>query len=141
MIRLIPVPIFHVGAGPVTHTSALRGGVPTYVMRRFELEKYLQYFQKYQVTEMIVVPPIVVALINSPVPVITYLQTIKSGFCGAAPLNKITQARLREKLPAGIPLTQAFGMTEISSIGLMTPYPEDDDTGSVGKLLPGLEAK
>lgn len=123
-------------------SSAIRAGVPTYIMRRFELQKYLEYNLKYQVTECIIVPPIVVALINSPLlddP--KYLSNVKFGFCGAAPLEKSTQARLRSKLPAGVPLTQAFGMTEISSIGFMTQYPEDDDTGSIGKLIPGLEAK
>lgn len=32
-------------------------------------------------------------------------------------------------------------MTEASCIATMIPYPEPDDTGSVGRLLPGIEAK
>jgi 4-coumarate--CoA ligase len=32
-------------------------------------------------------------------------------------------------------------MTEMTCIGSMFPYPEDDDTGSVGRVLPHCEAK
>ncbi|KAI9736311.1 MAG: hypothetical protein M1834_001197 [Cirrosporium novae-zelandiae] len=141
MIRLIPVPIFHAAVAPVTHTSALRAGVPTYIMRRFHLQKYLEYMQQYKVTDMLIVPPIAVALINSPLLDGPYLKSVKYGLVGAAPMNKITQARFREKLPPGVPFTQGFGMTEANSLALLTPYPEDDDTGSVGRLIPGLEAK
>jgi acyl-CoA synthetase (AMP-forming)/AMP-acid ligase II len=111
-------------------------------MRRFDVFKYVQYIQKYQVTDLMVVPPIVVALINCPLlddP--QYMKSVKWGFSGAAPLGVSTQARLREKLPAGAVFTQIFGMTETSCLALITPYGEDDDTGSVGRPIPGLEAK
>ncbi|KAI7977506.1 hypothetical protein EIK77_000456 [Talaromyces pinophilus] len=129
--RLIPLPLFHIGCGPVTNTSALRAGVPTYIMRRFDVTKYFQYIQKYQITDLMVVPPIVVALIKSPLigdP--QYMKSVKFGLSGAAPLDVITQNELRKKLP-GVPFTQIFGMTETTCLAMITPYGEDDDTGSV----------
>lgn len=89
-----------------------------------------------------VVPPIVVALVNCPLlddP--QYMKSVKWGFSGAAPLGVSMQARLRKKLPHGAVFTQIFGMTETSCLALITPYGEDDDTGSVGRPIPGLEAK
>lgn len=121
--------------------SALRAGVPTYIMRRFDVTKYFQYVQKYQITDLMVVPPIVVALIKSPLlddP--QYMKSVKFGLSGAAPLDVITQLELRKKLP-GVAFTQIFGMTETSCLAMITPYGEDDDTGSVGRPIPGLEVK
>uniref|UniRef100_A0A093XTW5 Putative acyl-coenzyme A synthetase n=1 Tax=Talaromyces marneffei PM1 TaxID=1077442 RepID=A0A093XTW5_TALMA len=139
--RLIPLPLFHIGCGPVSNTSALRAGVPTYIMRRFEVTKYFHYVQKYQITDLMVVPPIVVALIKSPLlddP--QYMKSVKFGLSGAAPLNVVTQLELRKKLP-GVAFTQIFGMTETTCLAMITPYGEDDDTGSVGRPIPGLEVK
>ncbi|KAF5014882.1 hypothetical protein F66182_13980, partial [Fusarium sp. NRRL 66182] len=110
-------------------------------MRRFDVTKYLQYVQKYQITDLMVVPPIVVALIKSPLlddP--QYMKSVKFGLSGAAPLDVITQNELRKKLP-GVAFTQIFGMTETSCLAMITPYGEDDDTGSVGRPIPGLEVK
>lgn len=121
--------------------SALRAGVPTYIMRRFDVTKYFQYIQKYQITDLMVVPPIVVALIKSPLlddP--QYMKSVKFGLSGAAPLDVITQNELRKKLP-GVAFTQIFGMTETTCLAMITPYGEDDDTGSVGRPIPGLEVK
>lgn len=125
----------------MTHTSALKDGTPTYIMRRFILEKFLDHIQTYGVTDLRIVPPIALAIINSPISQKSCFRTIKIATCGAAPLDKSQQSMLLNKLPAGIPCTQAYGMTEISSLGALVPYPEDDDTGSIGRLIPGLEAK
>ena len=50
--RLLCNPMFHVSQCPRAHTSPLRGGYGTYVMRRFELEPWLQNIQKYNITEL-----------------------------------------------------------------------------------------
>ncbi|KAG0645547.1 Acyl-ligase [Hyphodiscus hymeniophilus] len=141
IIRLIPLPLFHAAAAPVTHTSALRDGVSTYIMRRFELTEFLNHLQNYRITDLTLVPPIAIALIHSPLAQKSSLKWTKSAGSGAAPLDKSMQALLRAKLPSDAPCTQVFGMTEISCLGMLIPYPEDDDTGSIGKLIPGLEAK
>jgi acyl-CoA synthetase (AMP-forming)/AMP-acid ligase II len=38
--RLIALPLFHVGAGPLAHTTALRSGHQTFIMRRFEQRRF-----------------------------------------------------------------------------------------------------
>ena len=45
------MPFFHVGILPQVLVSALKEGREAYVMRRFELEPYMQYHAKYQLTE------------------------------------------------------------------------------------------
>ena len=112
------------------------------MMRRFDLEKYLHTVERYGVTDLGMVPPIVIAILmsslsqNRP-----FLKKTRLAACGAAPLDKGIQARFRSLMGANAPFTQVWGMTETSCVATMFPYPEHDDTGSVGRLIPNLEAK
>lgn len=112
-------------------------------MRRFELEPMLAYIDKYKVTELPVVPPLVIAIIMSPFTKKYSLRSIRSASCGAAPLGPGPQARLRDLLcqePRAV-FNQVWGMTETSCVASMFYYPEYDDTGSVGRALAGLDTK
>jgi 4-coumarate--CoA ligase len=66
---------------------------------------------------------------------------VKHAQCGAAPLGKESQANFKELLPSEAKVLQVWGMTETSCIGSMFHYPEDDYTGSVGRMLPNLDVK
>jgi acyl-CoA synthetase (AMP-forming)/AMP-acid ligase II len=139
--RIFCIPMFHASSVPTAHTSALRAGTPTYVLRRFELEPLLASIEKFGITELAVVPPIVVAMLMSPATKKYSLKSIKAASCGAAPLAKETQQRFRELLSPDATVTQVWGMTETSCVASMIHYPGDDTTGSVGKLLPCVDAK
>lgn len=142
MSRIIAVPLFHASAAPVSHISTLKGGSVAYMLRRFDLETYLTTMEKYNVTDLAMVPPIVIAILMSPLSrKRPYLRKAKMAACGAAPLDKNLQARFRSLMGDEGPFTQVWGMTETSCIATMFPYPEHDDTGSVGRLIPNLEAK
>lgn len=69
------------------------------------------------------------------------LKSVRSAWCGAAPLEKITQRRFQALLAPDSPVTQVWGMTELTCIASLIKYPEADDTGAVGRLIPNLEAK
>jgi acyl-CoA synthetase (AMP-forming)/AMP-acid ligase II len=86
----------------------------------------------------------VVAIVTSPIPVATkvkYLRFVKAALAGAAPLDKAMQARFQALLPASSPFTQIWAMTETSCFASIFYYPEDDDTGSVGRFVPNLDVK
>ena len=108
----------------VAHTTPLRSGDVSYVMRRFDLEKFLTSITKYKINEIGIVPPIFVALIMSPMTQKCDLTSIKAVSCGAAPLSKETQARFRKLLPKDTRVNQVWGMTESESIvaGVVTMY-------------------
>ncbi|KAF7913218.1 hypothetical protein EAE99_010840 [Botrytis elliptica] len=112
--RILALPMFHVACVPVAHTTALKGGHVSVVMRRFELIPYLNNAEKYQINEIMVVPPIAIAI-------------IMSGVAGD---------KLRSIKHAG-----AFGMTETTCICAQFWFWEDDTTGSVGRMLPNIDAK
>ncbi|KAJ5897209.1 hypothetical protein N7504_007497 [Penicillium tannophilum] len=140
--RIIALPVFHASAAPATHISTLKAGQEAYMMRRFNLEEFLSNVEKFNVTDLAMVPPIVIAVLMSPFSKKRpFLKKVQGAMCGAAPLDKDLQARFRSMMADGSPFTQVWGMTETSCVATMFPYPEHDDTGSVGRLIPNLEAK
>ncbi|OGM48318.1 putative AMP-binding enzyme [Aspergillus bombycis] len=121
--RLMALPMFHAAAAPSTHWSPLKGGQVLYVMRRFDLMGFVSNVEKFQITDLQMVPPIAVAIVMTPqVQARPYLKSVRIALCGAAPLSKDVQEKLRVMLAKDAPCTQ-------------------DDTGSVGRLLPNVEAK
>jgi 4-coumarate--CoA ligase len=133
--------MFHVSNVPRAHTSPLRGGMKTYVMRRFELESWLRNIQRFQITEANMVPPMVIQVINSPLTKKYSLSSIRNSWVGAAPLAAEPQARYKALLRPDTPFNQVWGMSETSCIATMVHYPEHDPTGSVGRFLPNHDAK
>jgi 4-coumarate--CoA ligase len=136
--------MFHAATAPSTHTGALRSGHANFIMRRFVPSTFLSNLTLHSITDLVLVPPMVVALVASPIPVPSkkqYLKSIKCGLVGAAPLDKVMQARFQELLPEDVPFTQVWAMTETSCFASMFQWPENDETGSVGRFLPGLDVK
>ena len=112
-----------------------------FVMRRFELEPFLANIEKFEINEFVVVPPIAIAIIMSGLGMKYSLKSVKAVQCGAAPMSKESQDRLRQLLPEGTTVTQVWGMTETSCVGSMFYYPDDDETGSVGRMIANLDVK
>jgi 4-coumarate--CoA ligase len=133
--------MFHVSNVPRAHTSPLRGGMKTYVMRRFELESWMRNIERFQITEANMVPPMVIQVINSPLTKKYSLASICNSWVGAAPLAAEPQARYKALLRPDTPFNQVWGMSETSCIATMVHYPEHDPTGSVGRFLPNHDAK
>ena len=139
------LPFFHAAQAPFTHTSCLRSGYETYVMRRFALWEFLDNVLKYSITRLMLVPPMVVAIVNAgkddEARVRGSLRSVANIVGGAAPLDSETQSKLQTFLPAKSVFTQLWAMTETSCIASYFYYPESDDTGSVGRFMPNLDAK
>jgi 4-coumarate--CoA ligase len=139
--RLLVFPFFHVASTPSTMISPFREGVESYVMRRFELEPFFQNVEKFSITEIALVPPMVISIIMSPLREKYSLKSIKNAFVGAAPLAKEPQARLQALLAPRTPFNQIWGMTETSCVASCTPWPDHDDTGSVGRFMNNIDVK
>jgi acyl-CoA synthetase (AMP-forming)/AMP-acid ligase II len=142
-VNLFALPMFHAAIAPRVHISTFKmpHGDRIYIMRRFELDKFMQCVDKYKITDLSVVPPMAVGLIMSPLSKTVSMKSIKQGMVGAAPLRPEPQARLKALLGDGATMTQVWGMTETTCICSRFEYPEDDDTGSVGYMLPNIDAK
>ncbi|OQV02545.1 hypothetical protein CLAIMM_07730 [Cladophialophora immunda] len=141
VVNLYPTPMFHAAIAPRCHTSTLKLGEKAYVMRRFELEPFLANIEKFKVTEFYVVSAMAVAIAMSPLIKKYSLKSIRHGLAGAAPLNKETQAAIKPYLGPDAPFAQVWGMTETTCILTQFRWPEDDVTGSVGRVIPGMDLK
>ena len=139
--HLFPLPMFHAALAPRAHTSTLRQGDKTYIMRRFDLEAYLANIEKFGVTSISVVPPMAIAIIMSPLSRKYSLASTRWCTVGAAPLRPETQARFQKLLRPECPMTQVWGMTEASCIATRFEFDEYDITGSIGRPIPSVDMK
>lgn len=140
--NLYPLPMFHVATMPLVHAGPLRAGSTCYVMRRFELEPYLAGVEKHKITALGMVPPLVIAIIMSPLRHKYSLKSVRRIGCGAAPLDKASGERLKALCADNCTFTQVQGMTETTGAISLFYYPDEDDTGSVGNtFMPNTDVK
>lgn len=134
--------MFHAATAPVCHFAPLYYGDKMYIHRRFDIEKFLRDIERYQITDGAFVPPIVHAVINSPLVKKYSMKSIKGAHVGAAPLDAGSQAKLRALLNEDAHFTQVWGMTETSCVCSAFRYSEElDTTGAVGHILPNMDVK
>lgn len=138
--RLISLPEFHAFAFPLAHIAPIREGVPTYIMRRFEQQRYLSMVHEYEITETPLVPVILNALMKREAPTRELLASLRLVWCAGSPLDERAQDAFFRLLAPAARVVQVWGMTESGWITTFL-WPDTDHTGSVGKLLPGMEAK
>ncbi|KIX06770.1 uncharacterized protein Z518_04746 [Rhinocladiella mackenziei CBS 650.93] len=139
--RILYLPMFHAATVPVSHVTALRAGNTTYVLRRFEMIHLLSSVQKYRIPELILVPPVAVAILKFPQLKDYSLNSIKIVQAGAGKLDKDHQNAIQALLSPDASFTQVWGMTETSCVASRFNYTERDDTGSVGRMMPNLDVK
>lgn len=111
------------------------------MLRRFELEPFCAAIQTFQITELPVVPPIVLMILASPAAKSDNLRSVKNTQCGAASLNKVHQRRFEELLAPDASFNQVWGMTETTCVASRFWYPENDETGSIGRFISNLDVK
>ncbi|KAI9727215.1 MAG: putative NRPS-like protein biosynthetic cluster [Cirrosporium novae-zelandiae] len=138
--RLLCLPQFHAFAAPLVHIAPLREGHTTYIMRRFDLEKYMGCIKRYQITETAMVPPIMASVSESALAKTGLISSLRYIWCAGAPLSTSINRQMMNLLDPNAIISQVWGMTEIGWITTFL-FPERDESNSVGRLLPNMEAK
>ncbi|KAI9801312.1 MAG: hypothetical protein M1833_002882 [Piccolia ochrophora] len=138
--RLLCLPQFHVFCAPMAFIAPLREGAVTYIMPRFNMEKYLGAVRRFEITETMMVPPMMIDYLKSPTQHKNFLKTLEVLWVGGAPLDISVIEGMYQHLAADATIAQVWGMTEVGWI-TTTKWPEKDVTGSVGRLIPSREAK
>jgi 4-coumarate--CoA ligase len=93
------VPFFHVFGLALMGCADLRRGATVVVMSKFGIVEMLETIQKYRVTSLPVVPPIVLALCRPGVMDAYDVSSVTNIACGAAPLSKELTERCAAKFP------------------------------------------
>lgn len=117
------------------------------MLSKWNLELALQSIQKYKISLLPLVPPLVRQLAQSPLTEKYDLSSVVGAASGAAYLPADVAVALAAKLPqgAGSPVTSGYGLSEAASIA--SPIVEGmfglkaSGPGSIGFLLPGMEGR
>ena len=112
--QLCYLPLYHAMAQSIFIANCVRLQIPAYIMPKFDFLQVLEYLQKYRITALTLVPPVVVAMAKHPIVKEFDLSSLTSLISGAAPLGREVIAELEAKFPQsqGINLKQGYGMTE-----------------------------
>jgi 4-coumarate--CoA ligase len=121
--------------------------VTNVLLPKWDVELALKSIEKYKLTLLPLVPPLVRQLAQSPLTEKYDLSSVQGAMSGAAYLPPDVAYQLAKKLPqgAGMPIPSGYGLSEAASIaspaapgifGLQAAPP-----GTIGYLLPGMEGR
>uniref|UniRef100_A0A0E0KNY5 4-coumarate--CoA ligase n=1 Tax=Oryza punctata TaxID=4537 RepID=A0A0E0KNY5_ORYPU len=147
VVTLGLMPFFHIYGITGICCATLRHKGTVVVMDRFDLRTFLRALVDHRVMFAPLVPPVMLAMVKSPVADEFDLSNLalKSVMTAAAPLAPDLLAAFQRKFP-GVQVEEAYGLTEHSCITL-THAAGDGGVGhvakksSVGFILPNLEVK
>jgi acyl-CoA synthetase (AMP-forming)/AMP-acid ligase II len=134
------LPFYHIyGLTCLVHQTIYQG-YELYVMPKFDIEKWCAHVQDYRITFSYVVPPVVLLLGKHPIVDKYDLSSLRMMNSGAAPLTQELVETVYSRIKTGI--KQGYGLSETSPTTHTQPWGEwRTSIGSVGKLLPNMEAK
>ncbi|CAI8592405.1 unnamed protein product [Vicia faba] len=140
-VYLVVLPMFHVFGLAVITYSQLQRGNAVVSLKRFEFEVVLKTIEKFRVTKLWVVPPIILALAKHSLVDKYDLSCLKYVGSGAAPLGRELMQECAKRFPRAI-ISQGYGMTETTGIvSVENTRMGIRHTGSTGMLVAGVEAQ
>ncbi|KAJ5097148.1 hypothetical protein N7456_007869 [Penicillium angulare] len=136
------LPMYHAMAQTIYIAAALYHEAPVYLMPKFDFLGMLEGIQKFRITHIHIVPPIMVLLAKSPAVKKFDLSSIEGIGCGAAPLGREVCVEVEKLWPNGaVNVKQGWGMTEATCSVLGWSPNEFSDSASVGEPNANCEAK
>ena len=146
--HLCALPMYH-GLGLLFYNLFVPAwrNAEVYLMERYDLLPMLSHIQRYKITDLMLVPPIVVAMAKHPaLHAGKYdLRSVQRIMAGAAPLGMEATKQFEELWNGRVKIRQGWGMSEAPACSLL--WHEDDycqegseSSTSVGEPIPGLEA-
>ncbi|XP_075222442.1 luciferin 4-monooxygenase-like [Lycorma delicatula] len=137
--RLLGLLPFYHGFGYSMMITLAITGFQMIMLPKFEENLFLSVIEKYKITVIPVVPPLMVFLAKHPLVNKYNLSSIKDMFCGAAPCGENTIKDVMKRLGVKF-IRQVYGMTELSIIITVAPV-NSDKPNSVGKLVDEAQGK
>ncbi|KAG9194161.1 4-coumarate--CoA ligase [Alternaria panax] len=136
------LPMYHAMAQAVFCFGAVKQRVPVYMMPKFDFVEMLQNVQKYRISDMVLVPPVVVAMAKHPTTRKFDLSSVTGVSSGAAPLGREVIQEFESIWPNGqVNVKQGYGMTEVTCAATTFHPSIYSDSFSVGEILANCEAK
>ncbi|KAK6341054.1 hypothetical protein TWF696_009363 [Orbilia brochopaga] len=144
VVNLAAIPMYHAYGMAYFVLQSPKMGDPVYIMPKFDFVEYLKCIEKYRVTTISAVPPIVVGFAKHPAVQKTDLSSVRAIGCGAAPLSADTAIAAEAKFK-DVRILQGYGLSEVTCAvilqkqnPLLNPNPK---RGTVGHIAPNCEAQ
>lgn len=139
-VVLVHLPLFHIYGMNVLMNPCIAIGSLQVMMGRFDIDEFLGLLEEHGVTGLYTVPPVLVGLASYPGVKDHNLSALRFMIIGAAPLSTELQTRVQNV--TGVPVLQAYGMTETSPY-TNADFAESDRArpGSVGPASADTEQK
>ena len=123
---LCTIPLYHGLALVYFCTISVARRIPSYIMRKYEITRLLESIQRFRITELHLVPPIIVAMTKHPaVKSGKYdLSSVTKTFSCAAPLGPEPTFQYESLWPKGqVNVKQGLASTEfVSFLSTSTSY-------------------
>nr|WPM83303.1 4-coumarate:coA ligase 1b [Euphorbia maculata] len=143
-VILCVLPMFHIYALNSIMLCGLRVGAAIMIMPKFDINSLLQLIEKYRVSVLPIVPPVVLSIAKSPETENYDLSSVRMLKSGAAPLGKELEDAVRAKFPKAV-LGQGYGMTEAGPVLTMclafAKEPFEIKAGACGTVVRNAEMK
>ncbi|KAJ8423314.1 hypothetical protein Cgig2_026130 [Carnegiea gigantea] len=140
-VFLCLIPMFHVFGLSIVLYAQLQRGNAVVTMAKFDFEMMLKAIEKYKVTDLWIVPPIMLALAKHSSVKKYDLSSLKQIGSGAAPLGKEIMEECAKNVPQA-KVIQGYGMTETCGIiSIEHPRLGGRHSGSAGMLASSVEAR
>ncbi|KAL3452152.1 hypothetical protein BJX65DRAFT_303864 [Aspergillus insuetus] len=139
---LAPLPMYHAYGQAYYCMNAARLGAKVFIMKSFDIQKYLLYMDIYRINFMVSVPAIMATLVKQPNAKNYNLHAVETVTSGSAPLSPdLGRAIEKLYLRPGVSVKQGWGMTE-TTCSITGFSPDDEDDGrSIGWLNPNCAAR
>jgi len=116
---IIIMPMYHAGGLKGTLEYLYHGGTAA-TMPSFNPTIYLDSLLRYKPTQQFVAPPLLQFLVKSKDCTVSHLASTQTVISGAAPVGETLIKELLKKAPQAL-FREAWGMTEMSALGTITP--------------------
>ncbi|KAK4129573.1 acetyl-CoA synthetase-like protein [Parathielavia appendiculata] len=134
------LPFFHIFGLTSGVLLSVYEGWQLVVLERFDMTKALRAIERYRITFAYVPPPVVLAFGKHPGVEGFDLSSLKLLHSGAAPLTRELTEAVWNRLK--VPVKQGFGLSETCAFVCCQVVDEwAKFMGSVGKLMPNMEAR
>ncbi|KAK7076224.1 hypothetical protein SK128_028319, partial [Halocaridina rubra] len=134
------LPFFHIYGMVCLMGLSLYEGAKMVTLPTFDPNLFSNTLEKYQVSYLHTVPPIINFLNHSPLITPRHFEPTHTIVCGAAPLGPALVEEFWKKFGEDIQFQEGFGMTEASPVTHLTPAGKYTP-GSTGVAVPNTMAK
>jgi long-chain acyl-CoA synthetase len=144
-VSLVAMPLFHIGGSGWALCGMSRGG-RSVILRDVDAPLLLRLIATERITEMFVVPAVLMMLLAEPALASTDLSSLRHIFYGASPISEDVLVRAMATFGCGF--NQVYGMTETTGAITALGVEDHDPAGprrhllrSAGKPHPGVEIR